>query len=91
MGRCLAETRPDVETLLREQFAPVAARFEKALMKALPQLSRSDVYWRLKFTFGALHHWLMTREKFIPSWADKTTFEEQVSKLITFAAAGFKA
>jgi AcrR family transcriptional regulator len=91
MGRCLAETRPEVEALLREQFAPVAARFEKALMKACPQLSRSDVYWRLKFTFGALHHWLLTREKFIPSWAEKSTVDDQVRKLITFTAAGFRA
>ena len=91
MGRCLAETRPEVEALLQEQFAPVAARFEKALMKALPKLSRSDVYWRLKFTFGALHHWLLTREKFIPKWADRTTVDEQVRKLIAFTAAGFRA
>jgi AcrR family transcriptional regulator len=91
LGRCLAETRPEVEALLKEQFAPVSARFEKAIMKACPHLSRSDVYWRLKFTFGALHHWLLTRDKFTPTWADKTTVDEQVSKLITFAAAGFRA
>lgn len=91
LGRCLAETRPEVEALLREQFAPLAARFEKALMKACPHLSRSDVYWRLKFTFGALHHWLLTRERFIPSWAEKTTIDDQIRKLITFTAAGFRA
>jgi hypothetical protein len=60
-------------------------------MKACPQRSRSDVYWRLKFTFGALHHWLLTREKFIPSWAEKSTVDDQVRKLITFTAAGFRA
>lgn len=90
LGRCLAETRPEVEALLREQFAPLAARFEKALMKACPHLSRSDVHWRLKFTFGALHHWLLTRERFIPGWAEKTTIDDQVRKLITFTAAGFR-
>lgn len=90
MGRCLAETRPEVESLLREQFAVVATRFEKALMKAVPGMSRSDVYWRLKFTFGALHHWLLTRKKFIPIKEDKTTTEEQVRKLIAFTSAGFR-
>jgi AcrR family transcriptional regulator len=90
MGRCLAENRPEVESLLKEQFTPIVTRFEKALMKALPGLSRSDVYWRLKFTFGALHHWLVTREKFLPAWTDKTTTEEQVRKLIGFTAAGFR-
>jgi AcrR family transcriptional regulator len=90
LGRCLAEIRPEVETLLKEQFTSVASRFEKALMKALPALSRLDVYWRLKFTYGALHHWLVTREKFLPGWAEKTTTDEQVRKLIAFTTAGFR-
>lgn len=90
MGRCMAETRPEVEALLKEQFEPVAARFQKALGKALPELSRSEVFWRLKFTFGALHHWLMTREKFVPDWLENSTIEEQVSRLIKFTAAGFR-
>jgi len=90
LGRCLAETRPEVESLLKEQFQLIVARFEKALMKALPELSRSDVYWRLKFTFGALHHWLVTRGKFLPEWTDETTVDEQVRKLIKFTVAGFR-
>jgi AcrR family transcriptional regulator len=90
-GRCLAETRPDVEELLRLQFQPLVARLEPALMRALPHLSRTDVFWRLKFTFGALHHWLLTKDKFVPACAAKTEVEEQTKKLIAFAAAGFKA
>jgi AcrR family transcriptional regulator len=90
-GRCLAETRPDVETMLRKQFQPLSARMEKALMRALPHLSRSDVFWRMKFTFGALHHWMLTKNKFLPDWADKDGPEEQVRKLLSFVSAGFKA
>jgi hypothetical protein len=45
----------------------------------------------LKFTFGALHHWMLTRDKFLPEWAKETNLEDQVQKLIAFAAAGFKA
>jgi AcrR family transcriptional regulator len=90
-GRCLAETRPEIETLLRKQFQPLADKLEIILRKALPHLSRSDVFWRLKFTFGALHHWLLTKDKLCPQWAAKTDLEEQTSKLIAFAAAGFKA
>lgn len=90
LGRCLAETRPELEAFLMKHFAPVARRFEEAILKALPHLSRSDVYWRLKFTFGALHHWLLTREKFLPDCAERTSTEEQVRKLIAFTAAGFR-
>jgi hypothetical protein len=62
-----------------------------ALMKALPHLSRSDIYWRMKFTFGALHHWLLTKDKFLPAWMVDVDVEKQTQKLISFAAAGFRA
>lgn len=90
-GRCLAETNPEIEDLLRRQFEPLVERFEKALIRALPHLSRADVFWRLKFTFGALHHWMLTKDKFIPAWAVKTDLDQQSGKLIAFAAAGFQA
>jgi len=90
-GRCLAEPRPEIENLLRRQFEPLVERFEKALIRALPHLSRADVFWRLKFTFGALHHWMLTKDRFIPAWAVKTDLDQQTEKLIAFASAGFKA
>lgn len=90
-GRCLAEPRPGVESLLRRQFEPLVEELDSALMKALPHLSRSEIFWRMKFTFGALHHWLLTRDKFLPPWAEETDLEAQTQKLIAFAAAGFKA
>jgi AcrR family transcriptional regulator len=90
-GRCLAETRPEVETMLRKQFQPVATHMEKALRRALPHLSREDIFWRMKFMFGALHHWMLTKDKFLPEWAGKADLEEQMAKLIAFASAGFKA
>lgn len=90
-GRCLAETRPEVETLLRKQFEPLVECLDGALSKALPHLSRTDIFWRMKFTFGALHHWMLTRNRFLPPWATETKVEAQLEKLVAFAAAGFKA
>ena len=90
-GRCIAETRPELEQWLWKQFRPVSSRMEKALMRALPRLSRADVFWRMKFTFGALHHWMLTKDKFLPDWANKVEVEGQMARLVAFAAAGFKA
>jgi len=90
-GRCLAEPRPEVESLLREQFEPLRKELEGALMKAVPHLSREEIFWRMKFTFGALHHWMLSRDRFLPSWAKETGVEAQTQELITFAAAGLKA
>lgn len=90
-GRCLAEPHPSVETLLQRQFQPLVDKLDGLILKALPQLPRSEVFWRMKFTFGALHHWLLTRDRFLPPWAEETSVEDQMKKLVAFAAAGFKA
>lgn len=90
-GRCLSEPNPEIETLLKRQFEPLTKRLDGALMKALPHLSRSEIFWCMKFTFGALHHWLLTRDRFLPAWLEEVDAEAQIQKLISFAAAGFRA
>ena len=90
-GRCLSEPSPEVEALLKKQFEPLMERMDAALMKALPHLSRSEIFWRMKFTFGALHHWLLTKDKFRPDWVEGVDVETQTQKLISYAAAGLRA
>jgi AcrR family transcriptional regulator len=90
-GRCLSEPSPDIEALLRKQFEPLAEKMHAALMRSLPKLSRSEIFWRLKFTYGALHHWLLTKDKFRPEGVGAIDVEIQIQKLISFAAAGFRA
>ena len=90
-GRCLSEPSPEVEVLLKRQFEPLVERMDGALRRALPHLSRSEIYWRMKFTYGALHHWLLTKDKFRPDWVKDVDVETQTQKLISFAAAGFRA
>jgi AcrR family transcriptional regulator len=90
-GRCLSEPSPEVEALLKKQFEPLAERMHGALKRSLPHLSRSEIFWRMKFTYGALHHWLLTKDKFRPDWVENVDVETQTQKLISFAAAGFRA
>jgi len=90
-GRCLSEPSHEVEALLKKQFEPVMERMDAALMRALPKLTRTEIFWRMKFTFGALHHWLLTKDKFLPDWLEESDIEEQTQKLISFAAAGFRS
>ena len=89
-GRCLSEPSPEVEALLKRQFEPLVGRMDSALKKALPQLSRSEIFWCMKFTYGALHHWLLTKDKFRPDWVEDVDVETQTQKLISFAAGGFR-
>lgn len=90
-GRCLSEPSPEVEALLQKQFAPLMVRMDAALRRALPHLSPSDIFWRMKFTFGALHHWLLTKDKWRPPCTRGVTVESQTRKLISYTAAGFRS
>src|SRR5438552_14802333 len=49
-GRCLSEPNPEIEALLKRQFEPLVERLDAVLMRALPHLSRSEIFWRMKFT-----------------------------------------
>ncbi len=90
-GRSLSEPSPEVEAMLKTQFEPLAEKMHRLLRRALPRLSASEIFWRLKFTFGSLHHWLLTRDRFLPDWLEDSDVEEQTQKLISYAAAGFRA
>lgn len=90
-GRCLSEPNPEIEHLLKRQFEPLMKRMDGALMRALPQLTRSEIFWRMKFTYGALHHWLLTKDKFRPDWVEDVDIETQIHKLMSFAVGGFRA
>ena len=90
-GRCLSETRPEVEALLQKQFEPLTERLIGMLAHALPKVARADIHLRMKFTFGALHHWLLTKDKWLPDGVQMEAQEAQMQKLIAFAAAGFRA
>src|SRR5438045_4435386 len=87
-GRCLSEPSPEIEALLKRQFEPLVARMDAALMKALPNLTRSEIFWCMKFTFGALHHWLLPKNKFLPAWLEEIHVQVHMQQPISCFAAG---
>ena len=63
MARCHSEPNPEIEQLIRAQFQPVMARFAAAFTRALPELPREELFWRLMFASGALLHTLLISSK----------------------------
>jgi AcrR family transcriptional regulator len=93
-GRLYTEPEDLVVNLLREQFREVADRFTAALRRALPELSESEVVWRLHCAIGAVGHVLasahqpeVARELGLPRADDAT----MLRRLTAFCAAGFRA
>ncbi len=92
MARCFMEANPGLEKILHAHFEPVVRRFDAALMRAMPKLTRVEVFWRMHLTIGALHHSLLMLDKAPPGVPKiRADVEEYVRRLVTFAAAGFRA
>lgn len=94
IGRLLAT--PDLcrVQLFMKHMVPVAQQFTAALQLALPNLSETEVMWRLSFTAGAMAHILAKSghiQQMTAGKCDPTDRPAVLARLVTFAAAGFQA
>ena len=58
LGRAYADPAPFIRKFLAEQYAVMIARFKAAFGRALPDLPRKELSWRLHFIMGALSYTL---------------------------------
>jgi AcrR family transcriptional regulator len=95
--RCFQEPNPELKKFVERQFAEVAARFDSAILRALPGLPPNELFWRMNFLFGALHHgqerWLRFDQLPQPSRlkAVKPDREGFIQRVISFVTAGLSA
>jgi AcrR family transcriptional regulator len=98
MARVMATPDMFVKRVFKTHLAGIVNRFAEAIHQALPDLSRSEIIWRLQFTGGAMAH-VLSRAHLIPDALpdvlpgvpgppDRQTI---LARLVTFAAAGFRA
>jgi len=98
MSRCFQEPNPDLKTFVEKEFAEIARRFDSAIRRAVPGLSKGELFWRLKFLFGALHHgqemWLQFDDMpKMPHVAGlpRPQLESFTRQFLAFAVAGVSA
>jgi AcrR family transcriptional regulator len=58
LGRAYVDPSPVLRGFLSERYAPVVARFKEAFGRALPNLAKEELSWRLHFLLGALAYTL---------------------------------
>ena len=93
-GRCLAESGDSFTDELAELFTEMINRFMSATRKSLPHISKSDIFWRMHFSFGALVTALTDSERvvtFSQGRVESPDPEETLQRLIDFTAAGLRA
>jgi AcrR family transcriptional regulator len=92
MARVLASPDMFITRLFFPHFAAIVERFTEAIAKAMPELSRAEILWRLHFTAGSMAH-VMARSHLLPELMGVPAPDRQtvLARLVTFTAAGFRA
>ena len=100
ISRCFQEPNPELNVLLKRHFEHVCSRFDNAILRAVPELTRGEVFWRINFLVGALHHAMDMWARF--DWMpilglgdepklERPSREELIAQLIAFSAGGIRA
>ena len=95
LGRAYADPAPFIRHFLSAQYAEMIGRYKEAFLRALPNLSRQELTWRLHFVMGALSYTLAgtdAHKLFAQVTAtDKDNDELLLQRLAPFLVAGLKA
>ena len=66
LGRAYADPAPFIRKFLAEQYATMIERFKSAFGRALPELPKKELSWRLHFIMGALSYTLAGTDALAP-------------------------
>ena len=58
LGRTYSDPQKQIRALIGQLYAPAMERFKAAFERALPQMPRDELIWRMHFMFGTLSYTL---------------------------------
>lgn len=93
MARSMMDLNPSLEKHIHGQIDPVIWRFDAALLRAMPELTLEDVFWRMHLLVGGLHQSLLMMDRKPPGGAPplRLDAESYLRRFVAFAAAVFRA
>ena len=93
MARTMMDPHPHLEKYLHGHVEPVIRRFDAALMRAMPELTPDDVFWRMHLLVGGLHQSLLMLDRKPPQGVPvlQLDAETYLRRFVAFAAAVFRA
>jgi AcrR family transcriptional regulator len=94
IGRLYTEPGDFSERIFKDQFQPLAQRFFPALQRALPDVPRVELSWRVHFAIGAMAH-TMAASRLLKlmsgGQSDVSDVEGTLTRLTAFILAGLTA
>jgi AcrR family transcriptional regulator len=95
LGRTYTEPNKAVRQLIGQMYAPAMQRYKAALERALPQMPREELVWRMHFMFGTLAYTLAATDtvQLIAGCKPEDRYDAQLleERLTAFLSAGLNA
>lgn len=93
MARSMMDPNPYLERYIHGHIEPVIRRFDAALLRAMPELTLEDVFWRMHLLVGGLHQSLLMMDRTPPGGVPppRMDAESYLRRFVAFAAAVFRA
>ena len=95
LGRTYTEPAKRLRALIGQMYAPTMERYKAALQRALPQMPRDELVWRMYFMFGTLAYTLAATDtvQLIAGCKPEDRYDAQLleDRLTAFLAAGLTA
>ena len=95
LGRTYTEPAKPVRQLIGQMYAPAMQRYKAALERALPQMPREELVWRMHFMFGTLAYTLAATDtvQLIAGCKPEDRYDARLleERLTAFLAAGLNA
>lgn len=94
IGRMYAEPADYMQTIFKELFQEVIARYTAAFRRALPEMEAADRFWGVFFAIGSMAHTMMESHKIqlvSGGLCDASDTNAMIERLVRFGAAGIRA
>ena len=95
LGRTYTEPNKAVRQVIGSMYAPTMQRYKRALERALPQMPREELVWRMHFMFGTLAYTLAATDtvQLIAGCKPEDRYDAQLleERLSAFLTAGLDA
>jgi AcrR family transcriptional regulator len=95
LGRAYTEPAKAIRALIGQMYAPTMERFKAAFVKALPELPKDELVWRMHFMFGTLAYTLAATDtvQLIAGAKPEDRYDARLleDRLTAFMAAGLHA
>src|SRR5688500_13085481 len=95
LGRTYSEPSKGLRALIGQMYAPTMERYKSALERALPQMPKDELVWRMHFMFGTLAYTLAATDtvQLIAGCKPEDRYDAQLleERLTAFLLAGLLA